>query len=110
MKSAAEIQVKVRSRGWGIGLGFRAVRMSSRRHSPVNTGGLRAVEAALQTDGYPAWVERPKRVLLSCHMGEGQGHLGSYHGTTEGPEASSKGQSGVTEDRSHEEVAEWTCR
>lgn len=42
-------------------------------------------------------------------MGEGQGHLGSYHGTTEGPDASSEGQSGVAEDRSHEEVAEWTC-
>lgn len=27
-------------------------------------------------------------------MGEGQGHLGSYHGTTEGPDASSEGQSG----------------
>lgn len=45
-------------------------------------------------------------MLFSCHMVEGQGHLGSCHGTTEGPEAASKGQPEVAEDRSPEEVAQ----
>lgn len=79
--------------------------MAERHQSPVNAGALWAVEGALQTAGCPACGKRLKRSRLSCHRGEGQGHLVSCHGTTEGPEAASKGQREVTEDRSSEEVA-----
>lgn len=84
--------------------------MGERYQSPVNARGLWAVEGTLQTAGCPAGGKRLKCSLLSCHRGEGQGYLVSCHGTTEGPEAASKGQREGAEGRSPEEVAGETCR
>lgn len=99
LKSTCSNQGEVRSGRWGgqvwlSPLGFRAVQMGGRHQSLVNAGGVGAVVGARPTAGCRACGERLKCLQLSCHMGEGQGHLGSCHGTTEGAEAASKAGGG----------------